>query len=181
MVLNSGRALYTEKENRKDERGKVLAEVVVQACRIDTLVRIIIKVCPLARLAMYLCSWLSVFKCKWHSIAFRLCESLDQSQKEFKYEKYVLLHLPLKEQYQFKRSQAWIVSTLIFSFFFFFSICPLFVNWMKLKIKARVAMFLDLPSAHPKKPLQRNTGKSMIFHFCTTKIPKISDLVMVKR
>lgn len=63
-MLSAGKGLYTEKERRKDERGKVLAEVVVQACRIDTLVRIIIKVCPRARLATYLCSWLSVFKCK---------------------------------------------------------------------------------------------------------------------
>lgn len=31
-----------------------MAEAVVQACRIDILVHIIIKVCPLARLATYL-------------------------------------------------------------------------------------------------------------------------------
>lgn len=31
-----------------------MAEPVVQACRTDILVHIIIKVCPLARLAMYL-------------------------------------------------------------------------------------------------------------------------------
>lgn len=47
--------VYTQKkEEGKDERGKILAEAVVQACRTDILVHIIIKVCPLARLAMYL-------------------------------------------------------------------------------------------------------------------------------
>lgn len=47
--------VYAQKrEEGKDERGKILAEPVVQACRTDILVHIIIKVCPLARLAMSL-------------------------------------------------------------------------------------------------------------------------------
>lgn len=43
-----------KREEGKDERGKILAEAAVQACRTDILVHIIIKVCPLARLATYL-------------------------------------------------------------------------------------------------------------------------------
>jgi len=47
--------VYIQKwEEGKDERGRILAEAVVQACRTDILVHIIIKVCPLARLATYL-------------------------------------------------------------------------------------------------------------------------------
>lgn len=52
MVLTTARGLYIEKRvEGKDERGKILAEAGVQACRTDILVRIIIKVCLLARLA----------------------------------------------------------------------------------------------------------------------------------
>lgn len=41
-------------------------------------------------------------------------ESLGRNQKEFKYEKYVLFHLPLKKQPYSKIDEAWIVSIVVF-------------------------------------------------------------------
>lgn len=75
-----------------------MAEAVVQACRTDIPVHIIIKVCPLARLITYL-SPVRFLSLNVNNIVLPLdFESLEESQKEFKYEKYVLFHLPLKEQ-----------------------------------------------------------------------------------
>lgn len=54
MLLTTAGVYIKKRVEGKDERGKILAEAGVQACRTDILVHIIIKVCQLARLATYL-------------------------------------------------------------------------------------------------------------------------------
>lgn len=54
MLLENGAYYWQGFIYRKGKRGKILAEAVVQACRTDILVHVIIKVCPCARLSTYL-------------------------------------------------------------------------------------------------------------------------------
>lgn len=62
--------------------------------------------CPLARLAMYL-SLVRFLSLNVNNIVSPLdVESLGRNQKEFKYEKYVLFHLPLKKQPYSKIDEA---------------------------------------------------------------------------